>query len=1722
MAEEVQDVNKWDAIVDTFADEETKIVPTDPVDSTEEVAPSKWDAMDFDKSDKVLDITYDDTVELDVEEYRDEFGADVFLPQGDNGIDILNQERAERQPWYDQAGNFLAQSIAGEIIGGSIEGIGYLLDVGSIVDVMQGDEADWGNFISDFGQGIRETTEENFRIHQDPSATGWGKMADSGWWFSNSVSIASTLSMLIPTTGAMKALSFVGKGLAASKGLGTVRKAMGMAEKMGTKGKWMSEGITQAVLSRNIENWMEAHGTYEDSKAEFLESVDPETGEKYTDEKANALASDAAADNWKLGWAMLAQDIPQYLALGKVFNPISKKMENVKSMATKKGIGNGMKPWQSKTAELAKTFVSEGGEESYQFLIAERAKLKSKLDSGLIDQEEYNKEMSDAFGSEEMMTSAFFGGLGGNVFQAAGSGWTSAVKSKSRKEYEEKIGKYYGDMVTNKGKNIAVMYQQLAKADQEGSPVMREAILNEMMMSATAEALEADKYELFMETIDNMQNMSEEDVATLAKDGADFSTDLAKQYAPEIKRKAERMREQYLALRNQYSKTTSSRIAKIAIENEAMSSLASEKSRQISKFKEELGSVFTENATPEHSTRLETKDRGTVLRARKKDLKDKLAAEKSPILKTFIQKSIDQNELKLKKQARDTRLATKARQEARAGLTKDDRDILDAQDDLATEAYDASRDNILGALTIKEKADEKVAYNTEAIKFAKSDEGAILEKAQKIKQEVSNITTNEQAEEFLKDVEDADYLDQAEKDDLKEAVAKKQKGIKVAEDEAEATRKAEEIDSDRSETAHTDNENLVHANNDVHTDIAADGIVEDENAFEEVNTSSKIIDEEYKATKIGTGELALLDKVAGTEAFQRWSEKPESKKGREFGYTVSTSPQSDLQRAAVDDFNTLLNGGEISSENRIKMWDNLPIQATLVPEKGEVSEGNKIFTFLPTKPVAGSSLEDTRNYQRGYAEQRAAIISKLLKGEEVKAKVLKSSGGELVNDKDHENNRAPENSILELQQIANDMNNVEILVTNKLGELMDTLKELDPDLGHGFISVGEDKKGARMPYRGGVFLKVKKANGEYFPLRLNLLRNTREQSELIADLMMRIYVPVVERDAEGNAVRNEKTKKPIWGKELDFSTTIDQVDPELKALIEKEMMPEIEMLDKEYKNPTVGELISTFVYMSEEGTKNKTSELYVGGEKGNSLVFGGKGSSIGIKERNSPEAREELIEFLQNFKRRQFNLNQWNSNSDYRDYVIENKVISTNASTNVPMFQNLRERDSKTGKMNEKRRIQMYMTPVTAPTEAGNYESSTKNDIPTVVPVNRETTEDGTAFRPIGMKPKPVAPVKKADEVKTSEVVPTKPEASTRTVSEMKTMLMGMSQSELVNRIMEGEAIVINEQLVNPTLLDKETLVDNLISYQADIDQRITDYIAMKKKISNAPKLSAKTDTQAPLDLETLTDERDAAVKKITGITSRSKGKVSTSYTYQGVIRGVRIKNSDTEQGVIDQIDAILEPLMLRALGQQTPLELLESYGEDFRIQSFEAVVSREEKRGTSEMQVAQALINASDEQDDLGSILHTVKQHESRNIANSTVGERRKLSKYDAAVEDLKSREQLEGVSATQISEMPSEAYAELIETGYTMWTDKDGEAADATWIGFNESPKTNDTKISKLEKKPLSSQLVKPGRKPLIHKPKAKKTKGMPSMPSMLSGTPPINTDTSKMDSGKKDTKC
>jgi len=312
-------------------------------------------------------------------------------------------QRAREQSKWAQLGNMLNQAIVGEIIGGTIEGVGYLLDFEQYGNLIEGTEQEFGNWFSDLGRGLKTWTQEVTPIYTDykPGSFAPGNFS---WWMSNAPSVASTLSLMIPSVGAVSGLSALAKGA-------------GIAAKMGKAARWAGRGLTQAFMSRHMENIMEAAQTYEET-----EKLSIAAGKSA--EEARQLAAIAASDSYNRNWVMIAQDIPQYLLLGRAFG----KASSPATVEVGKRLGYDLLPIVGKkAAAIGWDMLGEFGEEAYQYVTAEESKylvqrmLNPELDSSFGDR------MREYIRDGELWTAGFFGALGAGAMQTAGRAINDAI-----------------------------------------------------------------------------------------------------------------------------------------------------------------------------------------------------------------------------------------------------------------------------------------------------------------------------------------------------------------------------------------------------------------------------------------------------------------------------------------------------------------------------------------------------------------------------------------------------------------------------------------------------------------------------------------------------------------------------------------------------------------------------------------------------------------------------------------------------------------------------------------------------------------------------------------------------------------------------------------------------------------------------------------------------------------------------------------------------------------------------------------------------------------------------------------------------------------------------------------------------------------------------------------------------------------------------------------------
>ena len=357
----------------------------DTVTGVESNRPSVLDAMnaeDFKSLDESsrLDDLYEKPTTITGKQFEAAAGADYETVSDLIGSNfaVENQDvrgmLGEAQGVGSQLAGFLSQAVVGEIAGGTIEGVGYLLDLQHWTDRVAGEEGDWGNWLSDIGSDLKEGTREAVPIFTKEQGG----------------------------------------------------KALGMSSKTTS---WMANGIGQAIVSRHMENMMEAKGVFDEEMALFRsEGIDEDTAKK--------LAGDAASFTYKGNWAMLLQDIPQYLLLGvggKTSKAIdSKALAEVTGTSVAKALGN-------KSRAIFATMLSEGAEESYQFMLAEEAKHMADVKSGLKKESSFGSRLGKYSQDGDMWTAATFGALGAGMMQTVGPAINRTIFSKDVSDTERRV-----------------------------------------------------------------------------------------------------------------------------------------------------------------------------------------------------------------------------------------------------------------------------------------------------------------------------------------------------------------------------------------------------------------------------------------------------------------------------------------------------------------------------------------------------------------------------------------------------------------------------------------------------------------------------------------------------------------------------------------------------------------------------------------------------------------------------------------------------------------------------------------------------------------------------------------------------------------------------------------------------------------------------------------------------------------------------------------------------------------------------------------------------------------------------------------------------------------------------------------------------------------------------------------------------------------------------------
>ncbi len=324
-----------------------------------------------------------ETEALDFSNYKGYFGeGQTYLNKG------LEEARAQSQSTAAKWGRGISNTVT-QTVGDIAKDAGYLLDFENYNDIKSSAQEGFGNWFSDAMQSVEDKLK--LPVYRTKASLGFSPL-HAGWWADALPSIASSVSMLIPTEGAIWGLSKVGKVLGGKKVIQGIEELSGLNNLSGKL-----KGISGAVISRHMESLMEGGQTYQDVYNKSLQAGK-------TEDEAKQIAGEAAANNYKLNWAALIQDIPEYMFLHKTF-------KGETNLLSKQGLG-----------QLAKIGLLEGSEEAYQY-VTDKEAARAALIKGKVlkdDQTSFSDRMTDYAKDGEFWTSAFLGSLGGLGFGAYG------------------------------------------------------------------------------------------------------------------------------------------------------------------------------------------------------------------------------------------------------------------------------------------------------------------------------------------------------------------------------------------------------------------------------------------------------------------------------------------------------------------------------------------------------------------------------------------------------------------------------------------------------------------------------------------------------------------------------------------------------------------------------------------------------------------------------------------------------------------------------------------------------------------------------------------------------------------------------------------------------------------------------------------------------------------------------------------------------------------------------------------------------------------------------------------------------------------------------------------------------------------------------------------------------------------------------------------------------
>lgn len=366
---------------------------------------------------------------------------DKYIEHGltPNDWENLDAQLAEQQGAFTKFGNALAQTIASEMVLGSLKAVSDLFDLIGQATTLS--SPDYTNPVS----SCLEQKQEEFKawapIYVNPELNiSNGGLLDAGWWASNIPSVMSSLTLLLPSSGVVKTVSLLGKtykigsrtqkamsaisgasrkakAAQAAKAAGATAEEITAAGKLNRVQKFLTspsiakqtslflENSSTALLSRAIENYQEARQTYNDMYAEASDYFKNISDEEYTsivdenkellanagvdtsdkDAVASAIAKAAADRTFQMDWMNVGFDILQMYGLRNAWKGL--KNAPVESAKIRRANLDAAKYFGKTEAEIAaikkqRGFLEKAGEWAEDRLYGSKIVIGAQLSEG--------------------------------------------------------------------------------------------------------------------------------------------------------------------------------------------------------------------------------------------------------------------------------------------------------------------------------------------------------------------------------------------------------------------------------------------------------------------------------------------------------------------------------------------------------------------------------------------------------------------------------------------------------------------------------------------------------------------------------------------------------------------------------------------------------------------------------------------------------------------------------------------------------------------------------------------------------------------------------------------------------------------------------------------------------------------------------------------------------------------------------------------------------------------------------------------------------------------------------------------------------------------------------------------------------------------------------------------------------------------------------------------